>query len=204
MLERCFGWRGLLVEGHPILFERLRQNRPSSLSIHLAACATEGWAQYEAWPWTGAKIKGAAAAGAKPKASVGTHTHLTECAPVGERLLQIGVQRLDLVSIDVEGSELTVVESLLRATKGGLSIGVILVEVRPDGQRRTLMTALLGAGLRYVGQLRARASEANDVVDDCYVNATHHRHYFPQSSAAAKLADVDRGGAPRPRPALQF
>ena len=30
MLERCFGWHGLLIEGSPQNFEKLKQNRPSA------------------------------------------------------------------------------------------------------------------------------------------------------------------------------
>ena len=60
-------------------------------------------------------------------------------------------------------------------------MGVVLVEARGDGRRGAVLRALLGAGMRYVGQLYARGSEANDVVDDCFVNLTHLRVHFPQS-----------------------
>ena len=32
------GWQGVLVEGHPIFFEKLIRQRPRSLNVHLAAC----------------------------------------------------------------------------------------------------------------------------------------------------------------------
>ena len=51
VLERCFGWRGVLIEGHPLFYERLRRNRPASLSIRLAACASRGWVKYDPWTW---------------------------------------------------------------------------------------------------------------------------------------------------------
>lgn len=126
------------------------------------------------------------ATGAGMTGSEAAEQHLTECSPVGERLLDLGLDRLSFISIDVEGAELTVVQSLLDASPR-LSLGVVLVEVRADGQRMAIMTALLGAGLRYVGSLRARGSEKNDVVDDCFVNATHLRIYFPESRAAKAL-----------------
>ena len=178
VLERCFGWRGVLIEGHPLFYERLRRNRPASLSIHLAACASPGWVKYDAWLSTGAKVK-----------SQGGMS--VECSPIGDRLLELGVHKLSLVSIDVEGSELTVVKSLLNARREGrtLSLGVVLVEVRADGQRRAIMEALLNGGMRYVGQLRARGSEKNDVVDDCFVNVTHLRLSFPQSRASKDQAE---------------
>ena len=69
-----------------------------------------------------------------------------------------------------------------------LALGVVLVEVRADGQRGAVMAALLGAGLRYVGELHARGSEANGVIDDVFVNATHLRAHFGESRAARSLA----------------
>ena len=46
MLERCFGWHGLLIEGSPQNFEKLKRNRPSPTERpekfgHLPA----------RWPW---------------------------------------------------------------------------------------------------------------------------------------------------------
>lgn len=186
VLERCFGWRGVLIEGHPLFFERLRRNRPASLSLRLAACSRRGWVKYDQWTWTGAKVKSAVLVEAADSPRQAIEQHLTECSPVGERLVELGIHRLSLISIDVEGAELTVVQSLLDASPR-LSLGVVLVEVRADGQRRAIMAALLGAGMRYVGQLRARGSEKNDVIDDCFVNATHLRLHFPHSRAAKAL-----------------
>ena len=179
VLERCLGWRGVLVEGHPLYFERLRRQRPNSLNVHLAACAREGWARYDIHMWTGAKVKSGVV---EAVGRVGRRTALTECAPLGARLRQLGVHRLDLVSVDVEGAEVHVVRSLANVSSQ-LSIGVMLIEARADGNRYQLMHALLAVGFRYVGQLSARGSESNDVVDDCFVNVTHLRTYFPQSRA---------------------
>lgn len=138
-------------------------------------------------PRTGAKVRSAVIApGAGLIGREAAEQHLTECSPVGERLVELGIDRLSFVSIDVEGAELSVVQSLVDASPR-LSLGVVLVEVRADGQRTAIMTALLDAGLRYVGSLRARGSEANDVVDDCFVNATHLRIHFPDSRAAKAL-----------------
>jgi hypothetical protein len=109
-----------------------------------------------------------------------------ECAPLGARLVELGVARLDMLSIDVEGAELHVVGSLVAAV-GRLSLGVLLVEVRGDGQRGEIVRALLRVGLRYVGTIRARGSEANEVVDDCFVNETHLRRFFPRSRATWAL-----------------
>ena len=186
VLENCFGWRGVLVEGHPLHFERLVQHRPRSLNIHLAACASRGFVKYVPWLWTGAKTKS--------KIFAANGYLMTECAPIGSTLVGLGVTSLDFVSVDVEGAELTVVSSLVAAATttspvgSRLALGVVLVEVRADGQRGAVMAALLGAGLRYVGELHARGSEANGVIDDVFVNATHLRAHFGESRAARSLA----------------
>lgn len=46
MLERCFGWHGLLIEGSPQNFEKLKQNRPSPNNVlrNLAICPPR-------WSW---------------------------------------------------------------------------------------------------------------------------------------------------------
>ena len=96
-------------------------------------------------------------------------------------------------SVDVEGAETAVVASLVAAAAASpssgprLSLGVVLVEVRADGQRAGIMRLLLGAGLRYAGELHARGSEANGVVDDVYVNASHLHARFGGSRAAMHL-----------------
>ena len=69
----------------------------------------------------------------------------------------------------------------------GLSLGVVLVEVRNDGQRPQQISRLLGCGMRYVGQLEARGSMTNRVIDDVYVNMSHLRRYLPTSVALGAL-----------------
>ena len=38
MLERCFGWRGLLIEGNPASFAKLRESGRASTFLHSAVC----------------------------------------------------------------------------------------------------------------------------------------------------------------------
>ena len=65
-----------------------------------------------------------------------------------------------------------------------LSLGVLLIEVRAGGQRLGLLRRLLNHGdMRYVGQITARGTSINKVIDDCYVNLTHMRRFFPSSFA---------------------
>lgn len=38
----CVGWKGLLIEGHPVSFEKLKVNRPNADIIGEAICEKEG------------------------------------------------------------------------------------------------------------------------------------------------------------------
>ena len=77
-------------------------------------------------------------------------------------------------------------DSLVLAPR--LSVGVVVVEVRGDGQRERLLTRMLARGFLYVGQLYARTTAYNAVVDDCFVNVSHLRTYMPRSRALRELS----------------
>ena len=97
---------------------------------------------------------------------------------------------------DVEGSEHMVIESL---DFSHLSLGVLIVEVRGDGQRAPIMKSLLGQGMSYVGQLVVRKTTMNDIFDDVFVNTTHLRKHFPQSRALAGSGCPTACGAHNPQ-----
>ena len=108
---------------------------------------------------------------------------LIRCGPLGHYLYRLGINRIDYMSLDVEGSELVAVESLLHP-KYGIAIGILMVEVRGDGQRKPIAERMLKAGFLFVGQIYGKPSPANEVVSDVYANATHIRTHFPASRAA--------------------
>ena len=60
-----------------------------------------------------------------------------------------------------------VIESLDWAS---LSVGVLVVEARGDGNRRSVIDSLLRRGFLYVGQLYARPTVLNFIVDDIFIN----------------------------------
>ena len=113
--EACLGWRGILIEGHPTHFARLNYNRPTSLNLRFAACASDrGYANYSARSWGGAGVLRAAPEAVEEdegKRHVGSGGGLgpsvlrVACRTVGAALQQYGVSRLDLFSLDVEGAE---------------------------------------------------------------------------------------------------
>jgi len=61
---------------------------------------------------------------------------------------------------------------------------VYCIEVRGDGLRGSIMRLLLRQGFVYVGELRARGTALNDVVDDIYYSPRHMKEHWPDSVAA--------------------
>ena len=186
--ERCLGWRGILVEGQPSLSEQLLVNRPATLNVREASCSKRGLVKYSARP-LGHRAGGASIGG------ISTHQGIVDerdssgvavqCAPLGSRLAALDVRRIDLLVLDVEGQELAVLRTIDFAWT---AIGVLVVEVRGDGSRASIMRLLLRTGkFAYVGQIHGRPSTTNDVVDDVFVNVRFLRMYWPASRAFQSL-----------------
>jgi len=181
LFEQCYGWRGILIEASPQPFEALLRNRPSSLNLRLAACAAPGTLLMASTnhPTTNRAVNRVSdLAGA-------TGLINATCGPIGLRLSQLFISRLDLFSLDVEGAEMAVLQTLDLGTR--LAVGVMMVEARGDGQREEILRLLLGRGLLYVGAVHGDPSSANEVVSDVYVNLTHLRAFFPDSRALQHL-----------------
>jgi len=171
VFERCLGWRGILVEGHPKNFAELSGNRPGTINLQMAVCKQSGWVNFTSFSGAWTKIESSAS-----KLQV-------QCGPLGARLQQLGVLAIDLFVLDVEGAELLVLDTLeLHASR--ISVGVLCIEVRGDGIRGLIMRRLLGAGFVYVGELRGRPTVVNDVVDDIYYSPRHMQEHWPESQAA--------------------
>ena len=183
--EQCLGWRGILVEAQPQSFRTLLRNRPFTLNIRVATCPAHGYVRFSGDAKSFSRIGGNGTDGAvgllRTKGAASPIS--VSCGPLGDYLSLLGVTRLDYFSLDVEGSELEVIESL--RTAHGLSIGVFQVEVRGDGRRGEVMRALMRRGFSYVGQTRGRPSHANEIIDDVFVNMTHMALYYPRSCAFA-------------------
>ena len=180
-LEGCHGWRGVLIEAMPSLFTRVIAQPRATLNLRLAACASHGWVNFTDFGGdvTFSKMVTSMAdlqAGSLMAASMVS----VQCGPIGDYLEQLGVHRLDFVSLDIEGAERIALDGL-GLERGRLSLGVILVEVRADGVRAQVLELLLSRGLTYVGQVHGRPSLGNEVIDDVYINETHLGIYFPES-----------------------
>ena len=116
------------------------------------------------------------------------------CAPLGARLKALRVHRIDLMILDVEGAELSVLRTI-DFDALPLLIGVLVVEVRGDGKRAAVARFLMNrGGLTYVGQAHGRPSTTNDVVDDIFVSLPFLQKHWPASRAFLSLSPEIAGG----------
>ena len=170
VFDRCLGWRGVLVEAQPSLFRRMSKYRSGALNLHAASCAQFQTINFTRFGTAFDKPATAATAAGTPLISV-------PCVPLGTLLESLTVRRLDFFSLDCEGCELDALKSLGKT----LAVGVVVVEVRGDGQRRDIFKLLLKRGLSYAGLLHARGTVVNYVMDDVFVNASFLREWWPRS-----------------------
>jgi FkbM family methyltransferase len=142
--EQALGWSGILIEPVQAQYKSLRQNRPQSACFHGAVCERRGRVQIEGRgmmahvlrPDGSSVIKDRPADhiyndGTDPQQNAAVRE--VECAPLSsfmERsnvtLVQEGIMYFDLVSIDVEGSELAVLRSI---DWEAVRIRVVLIEL---------------------------------------------------------------------------
>lgn len=194
--EQCLGWRGILIEAQPNEFSKVLGNRPYTLNMRMAACRNHGSVRFTTGG-TAARVRDPDAKDQVGLLHLGKEAPAIDvrCGPLGDYLELLGVHRLDFFSLDVEGSELEVIQSLRKTSS--LSIGVFQVEVRGDGLRGKVMKMLMRMGFSYVGQIRARPSVANEIIDDIFVNLTHMQLHFPRSCALAPPPVEARGASAR-------
>ncbi len=180
-LERCLGWNGLLIEAQPMLYGKVVRNRPNVSKVHTALCADTRLVNFSAKAATFSRRAEHAADGWGSGLMVEV-----PCEPLTGLLERMRVRRVDFLSLDVEGAETDVVSTLTRAfASRSLSVGVLMIEVRGDGQRSKLVPLLLKSGMVYVGQFHGRATMTNEIIDDLWYSPDHMRRHFPASRVGA-------------------
>jgi len=117
VLERCGGWRGVLVEGVRDSFRQLRQTRSMAHTVHLIpGCRRHGIAHINHSGTTGANLV----------AADNTHAEPVHCGPLIDLLVQLAVPRIDFWSLDVENTE----ELVLRTMDfSRIAVRYLMVEV---------------------------------------------------------------------------
>lgn len=111
--EQSLCWRGILIEGLPSSFEKMKANRPLAVNIGQAVCSQAGVVSY---------VIG------NNSATAGLETHMDEdfrqtwhkssnkvnvcCNPMNEILQPVMAPYLNLLSIDVEGAEEIILKTI--------------------------------------------------------------------------------------------
>jgi FkbM family methyltransferase len=147
------GWRTILIEADPRVFAKLTKNRPDAMTIHAIAgqeVRNETWIRFNnpylsgvdrRLPWE--KLSRMIKAGSLVEKS---RTVLT-AAPLGTLMLQRGVTTIDLLSLDVEGSERAVLETI---DFNAITVGVLLIE---RGKYNGIPAYLRERDVEYVGNI---------------------------------------------------
>lgn len=136
-IEVCLGWEGLLVEGQPGNYRGVLQNRPFAHKMSFApSCSAEyervnKTVQFANYPLLNSGLKGHAKTyDAKPHVDVpcGPFT------PVLEDIFAFANKRINFFSLDVEGSENHVLETI---DFSKVMIDVMMIEVENNQCART-------------------------------------------------------------------
>ena len=98
-------------------------------------------------------------------------TAMVPCGPLGAWLGLLGVTRLDFFSLDAEGAELLVLQTI---DWSALSVGVLITECGPgpgcaSSQDKKVGELLTARGLEWAASLRVR----HDLWDAVYVNRSY-------------------------------
>jgi FkbM family methyltransferase len=186
--ERCRSWKGLLVEGARVNFQKLVRNRPNVTTVRAAVCEKEGLARFSSEDGTAAKLIPESSSSVERTARMpsrrqhGSSGNSVRCAALSSLLQESfgETPRVDFFSLDIEGSEPAAIATLGHAA----SFGCVVVEVNAGWRRIRVMRAMLARGFLYAGQISARPTLVNFVSSDVFYNRSHFRRFWPSSRAA--------------------
>ncbi len=135
LLERQFGWTGLCIEPHPRLFKRLAKNRTGrQINAAIADVAAAGETlEFAMWQEGPVGHSGLLDVDYRNAQQLADHAHeviKVPCFPLKEILARENIDRVDVLDIDVEGAELSVIRSI---DFSGCHFNIISVEgVSPE------------------------------------------------------------------------
>ncbi|CAE7788752.1 unnamed protein product [Symbiodinium microadriaticum] len=177
-LHSCLGWSGMLIEGSPRNFERLRRNlkttRPSNVVVHFGAvCAPPesnltfltgkqaGLAEHGACDGDAKQLLPAAQRKSHHICNIHVDTATVPCKPMSWYLQSLSSSHVDFFSLDVEGSEL---EVLLTMNFKEVTVEVFMIEMlersESDKQRNWKVLNLM-ANLGYCECRRAKIKHSS-------------------------------------------
>lgn len=132
--ENEANWTGMMIEGSPKNFAALVRNRPDTINLNAMICESDTKLH---WIESGNAIGGAwefmPQAFRKEKHGDLTAENVAKlptvpCVSLANVLARFGIQHVDLLSLDVEGAEASVLKTI---DFDKFSASVILVEVKP-------------------------------------------------------------------------
>lgn len=165
--EHALAWSGVLVEGSPMVFEDLKLHRggnPNNVLVNNVVCV-EGKVVKFAHPSANsnranlvAANAGAGITGVIPKRSPDVFglrmTTLLTCKPLSTILREAGVRHIDFFSLDCEGAELEVLDTL---DFEAVQLLVIMIEQKGENPAKDgAVRALMG---RHGFRLHSRAGQ---------------------------------------------
>ena len=178
-LQHCRGWDGLLVEGHPVNFNAMIANRGGVVSVQTAICREHGTVYFSAAAQVVSAIVSA------DSQSKGTASIEVPCGPLQEYIDLLGVREIGFFSLDVEGAELAVLESIDWAA---IKIAVLVVEELSTGADKNLQVrefVARAAGMTVVHRTCWKEKYVCDVffVNHEFFNMADLKHQIRSSEA---------------------
>ena len=165
MLERCFGWRGVLIEANPLNFAKLNASGRPSVKVQSAVCAADKDPSVVEFTVDGGPVAGQVGQLTRGHQHLWSHwnrakgTMNVSCAPLQTILRRAGYDErseFDLLSLDVEGAEALVLSTVSTAMFKAVLIELDGTDKNKDEQARKLLHA---GGLRQAKHLRVTNSE---------------------------------------------
>ena len=132
LLERCLGWRGLLIEGSTHTYEQLERAPRTAKRIHSAVCANASGGTVRFSKSDTSTVNLAFEQVSRDTVSMwADHWHVLNrshfeevpCAPLAKLMSDHGFDEIDFLSLDVQGAE-----SVVLNTVDPRRFGMVLVE----------------------------------------------------------------------------
>jgi len=155
------GWRGVLVEPQAACREMIKENRPDDRVFANASCADFATLSFDHVPGECVGgVGGSAFLTDDRKQDIASKTVQVGCSPIGHMLKQAGVSKIDLWSLDVEGSEHEVLKGMDWAH---IPVHTILIEMlstnHPEGESalEDIRSLLRANGFKFVKKMGTAA-----------------------------------------------
>jgi FkbM family methyltransferase len=151
-LERCLGWRGLLIEGNPANYKELARSGRLSRMVHSAVCSGVGEVEFTE---NGGAVAGqlstlAASHREEWGAKQGKTSVMVKCESLDSIMDEAGFGNATFFSLDVEGAE-----ELVLANVRPQRFSVVTIEIDGRDKKRDgrIFGAMAAAGLRNASSL---------------------------------------------------